>query len=245
MSAGDDALRETAANRGCRLVRSRVRTPGRGDYGRYGLKDAKTGREVMGFGKTGLTATREQIETFLRAGASAGWKSSLGAVPAKRKTGAKAAKSAPQSTSKPAPVPRLAIREARPADAEAIARLIAELGYDMPAADVRTRLAALRKAGLATLIAQRAKEVVGCLTLDMMTVLHRPKPVGRITMLVVAERWRGEGDGSALVGAAEAWLKAKGCGLVEVTSNRKRTRAHRFYELRDYERTSFRFAKTL
>ena len=57
MSAADDALRDMAENRGCKLVRSRVRTPGRGDYGKFGLKDAKTGKEVFGFGKKGLTAT--------------------------------------------------------------------------------------------------------------------------------------------------------------------------------------------
>lgn len=245
MSAGDDALREMAANRGCRLVKSRIRTPGRGDHGHYGLKEAKTGREVMGFGKKGLTATREEVEAFLRVGASAGWKSSLRAVPAKRGAGTQAAKSSPKSKPKPAPEPCLAIREARPADAEAIADLIASLGYKVAPEEVRVRLRALRKAGLPTLVAMRGKEVVGCVTLDMMTVLHRPKPVGRISMLVVAEQRRGQGDGAALVTAAEAWLKAKGCGLVEVTSNRKRTRAHRFYEQRGYERTSFRFVKML
>ena len=61
MSAGDDALREMAGNRGCKLVKSRIRTPGRGDYGRFGLKDLKTGREVLGFGLNGLTATGEVI----------------------------------------------------------------------------------------------------------------------------------------------------------------------------------------
>ena len=40
-------------------------------------------------------------------------------------------------------------------------------------------------------------------------------------------------------------LRAAGCGLVEVTSNAKRLRAHAFYERLGYERTSHRFAKQL
>ena len=64
-------------------------------------------------------------------------------------------------------------------------------------------------------------------------------------MLVVAERERGKGTGAALVAAVEARLKAAGCGLVEVTSNRKRQRAHAFYERLGYERTSYRFGKQL
>jgi len=64
-------------------------------------------------------------------------------------------------------------------------------------------------------------------------------------MMVVAERLRGQGIGGALVAEAEARLKAKSCGMVEVTSNRKRLRAHAFYERLGYERTSHRFAKTL
>ena len=78
MSATTGRLRELAANRGCKLVASRVRTPGRGDHGKFGLKDAKTGQEVFGFGKNGLTATPEEIERFLRGDAAAAWKSSVG-----------------------------------------------------------------------------------------------------------------------------------------------------------------------
>src|SRR5688572_17901095 len=60
-----EALREMAANRGCRLVRSRRRKPG-GDFGRLGLADLKSGKEVFGFGRKGLEATPEEIESFLR-----------------------------------------------------------------------------------------------------------------------------------------------------------------------------------
>ena len=279
MSAEDDALREMAANRGCKLVKSRRRKPG-GDYGRYGLKDAKSGKEMLGFGPDGLTATAREIKAFLRGGAAASWKSSLRSAAAARpappvrkaaraaktrpsppvRKSARAAKTRParahrpepprrqRRAAPPAPPPKPPrppkIREARPADAEAIARLLVELGYDVTAADVRRRLAALRRAGEPALVADRGG-VLGCLSWHVTPVIHRPRPVGRITMLVVAEAERGAGLGAGLVAAAEARLRERGCGLVEVTSNMKRMRAHAFYQRLGYERTSFRFAKTL
>jgi ribosomal protein S18 acetylase RimI-like enzyme len=48
-----------------------------------------------------------------------------------------------------------------------------------------------------------------------------------------------------MLAEAESRLAALGCGLVEVTSNMKRGRAHSFYERLGYERTSYRFAKAL
>jgi GNAT superfamily N-acetyltransferase len=48
-----------------------------------------------------------------------------------------------------------------------------------------------------------------------------------------------------LVEAAEDWCRERGCKLVEVTSNDRRTAAHAFYRHMGYERTSMRFAKTL
>lgn len=76
----DDMLREAAKARGFRLVKSRRRKPG-GDFGLYGLVDLKTGRECLGFGKDGLTATAEQVHAYLRGGEVAAWKRSLiGAV---------------------------------------------------------------------------------------------------------------------------------------------------------------------
>ncbi len=72
----DEQLREAARARGFRLVKSRRRKPG-GDFGRYGLVDLKDGRECMGFGKDGLTATAEEVLTYLRGGEVASWKRSL------------------------------------------------------------------------------------------------------------------------------------------------------------------------
>jgi ribosomal protein S18 acetylase RimI-like enzyme len=273
LSEEADALREMAANRGCRLVRSRRRKPG-GDFGRYGLKDARTGKEILGFGSKGLAATASEIEDYLRGGAAANWKSSLGAaskakpVPEPRKRdktavpGAKQARSTetkrarvapPPSAARPvkagkarppAPPPEPMIREARPKDAATIAGLIAELGYETSEADVRRRLTQLRKAGEPALVAD-LEGVVGILTWHVTPVLHRPRPVGRITMMAVAAGARGKGIGAALLAAAEARLNERGCGLVEVTSNMKRLRAHGFYGRAGYERTSYRFMKPL
>lgn len=131
------------------------------------------------------------------------------------------------------------IREGAPQDAPAIAALIAALGYEVSEADVRARLA---DAG--ALVADRGG-VIGVITTSVMNVLHRPRPVGRISMLVVAEAARGGGIGAALVAAAESRLRSRGCGLVEVTSNSRREGAHAFYERLGYARTSFRFARTL
>ncbi len=235
MKAAAEALRELAGNRGCKLVASRVRTPGKGDHGKFGLKDAKTGRALFGFGGKGLTATPEEIEHYLRGDGASAWKSSVG------KAGKKArARAAPA----PKPEPPLSIREARPADAEAIAALIVALGAEATPADVKRRLAVLKKAGLPVLVAERG-EIAGVLTTSSAQVLHRPRPVGRITMMVVAEKLRGQGIGRALLAEAEKRLAAMGCGLIELTSDTRRLRAHAFYERLGYERTSHRFSKTL
>jgi GNAT superfamily N-acetyltransferase len=221
------------------LVSSRIRTPGRGDYGRFGLKDARTGREVFGFGKSGLTASAAEIEAHLRGDSGSAWKSSVGKAAPKVRT-----KAQPKPAPKPKAAPKLVIRDARPNDARAIAALIVALGYEVTAAEVKQRAAAVGKAGQHVLLADRGG-VIGVLTTSLTQVLHRPRPVGRISMMVVAEAERGHGIGAALVAEAEARLAAAGCGLIEVTSNVKRLRAHAFYERLGYARTSYRFAKQL
>lgn len=134
----------------------------------------------------------------------------------------------------------------RPADARdcpALAALIGQLGYPVAVDDLAQRLAGLAREGRPVLVAEIDGTVVGCLSTSVMHVLHRPKPVGRISMMVVDEGLRGGGIGTMLVRAAEAALVARGCGLIEVTSNLRREAAHGFYERLGYQRTSLRFAR--
>lgn len=135
------------------------------------------------------------------------------------------------------------IRPAAAQDCAALEGLIEQLGYKAAADDIAARLAEIRADGREVLVAEEGGRVVGCLSTSIMRVLHRPKPVGRISMMVVADGLRGQGIGAALVRAAEDWLVGQGCGLVEVTSNNRRTAAHRFYEKLGYERTSVRLAR--
>ena len=99
--------------------------------------------------------------------------------------------------------------------------------------------------GRVVLVAELDGNVVGCLSTSVMRVLHRPAPVGRISMMVVDETLRSRGIGARLVRAAEEALAAQGCYMVEVTSQVRRIEAHRFYQRLGYEQTSVRLAREL
>jgi len=137
------------------------------------------------------------------------------------------------------------IRAAEVRDGTAISSLIEQLGYRATGEDVAERLAAMAGEGQVVLVAELDGRVVGCLSTSIMRVLHRPAPVGRISMMVVDEGCRSRGIGAALVRAAERSLAERGCYMVEVTSHVRRTEAHRFYEKLGYERTSVRLAREL
>ena len=64
-----DELRAIAEHRGMKLVRSRKRTPGVGDYGKFGLTDAAD-KPLLGIGEQGLTASAADIARYLRGGAA-------------------------------------------------------------------------------------------------------------------------------------------------------------------------------
>ena len=139
----------------------------------------------------------------------------------------------------------LVIRNARPDDAPALAALLAELGFPAPVTSIAARLEVMLGADEVVLVAVQDGKLLGLLTVHITPVLHRPTPVGRLTALIVTEGARGRGVGRELVEAAERFLAARGCALVEVTSNQRLTDAHAFYERLGYEATSLRFKKSL
>jgi len=138
------------------------------------------------------------------------------------------------------------IREANEEDAPELARLLTALGHATDAGQVRARWPAWREEGNTALVAAREDgTLAGVATLHRTWVLHRPKPLGRVTSLIVDEPDRGAGIGRSLVSASEAWLAGAGCGMLEITSNHLLVDAHEFYRHLGYEQTSARFMKRL
>lgn len=250
-----DALAESARNRGLKLVRSRVRTPGNRRFGKVGLTDG-SGRPILGMDEKGPTATPEEVEDYLRNLGAKDWGASLDVAVLPRKRKPKQSREAANDTElehepkrvlppPPKPSPKLKIREAKPSDVPRLVELIHFLGHEIDEKAVRRNLKALGKTGELPLVASLDKRVVGMCGVGRRIVIHRPALLGRITALVVAEEAQGHGIGRMLVEAAEERMRNAGCKLVEVTSNDRRTAAHAFYRHMGYERTSIRFAKKL
>jgi GNAT superfamily N-acetyltransferase len=256
-----DSLAEAATNRGLKLVRSRVRTPGKRRFGKVGLTD-RGGRPVFGMDAKGPIAKPEDVEDYLRNLGATDWGASLdvAVLPRKRKPTkirnapandteperrAPGAVARPKPAPKPKPPPKPAVRDAKPADAARLVELIEDLGHQIDEKALRKNLAALKKSGELPLVATLGKQVVGLCGVNRRITVHRPFPIGRISVLVVSEEAQDHGIGRMLVEAAEDWCRKRGCKLVEVTSNDRRTAAHAFYRHMGYQRTGMRFGKDL
>lgn len=255
-----DALAEAARNRGLKLVRSRVRTPGKRRFGKVGLTDAR-GKPVFGMDDKGPAAKPEDVAEHLRNLGARDWGASLdvAVLPRKRRPAKRARTAAndteparkpapppkPPKPPKPRPEPKLRIRDAKPSDVPLLTELIRLLGHQIDEKSVRKNLAKLAKTGEPPLVATLDKKVVGQCGFHRMTALHRKDPVGRITLLVVSQDKRREGIGRTLVEAAEARLRKLGCGRVEITVGDRRSEAQGFYRHLGYDRDSIRYFKYL
>jgi GNAT superfamily N-acetyltransferase len=119
------------------------------------------------------------------------------------------------------------VRQAHEGDAEVIARLLEELGYPSPPAQVRERLHALSDADLVLL----AGDGAGLVALHRIPRIAEGGQFARITALVVREGWRGQGVARRLLEEAEGAARAWGCQLLEVSAGRRpeRDAAHAAY----------------
>jgi ribosomal protein S18 acetylase RimI-like enzyme len=132
------------------------------------------------------------------------------------------------------------IRRARREDVAAIVALLADdpLGRERetnadPPPDVYRQafddIAA--QGGNFLFVAERRGTVTGCLQLTIIPGLsRRGMKRGLIEAVRIGAACRGQGVGEELVRHAIEIARAAGCGLVQLTSDRSRTDAHRFYE---------------
>ena len=140
----------------------------------------------------------------------------------------------------------IAVRDVTPADAAAVAALLAELGHATGAPAIPARLEALRREGGAAFLALGERgEALGLIALAAHAVLHAAGPVALITALVVTGDARGRGVGRRLVDRAKRWAAARGCVRLTVTSAERRADAHAFYPACGLAYTGRRFATTI
>ena len=138
----------------------------------------------------------------------------------------------------------VAIRDAVPGDADAIARLCGQLGYPAESSDMPRRLARLSDDPNArALVATSGADVVGLVTVHLRNTINHEAPIGQITLLVVDEAIRSRGAGRALVQAAETWAQSRGTRRITVTTALDRAGAHAFYEKVGYSHTGRRYGK--
>jgi GNAT superfamily N-acetyltransferase len=139
----------------------------------------------------------------------------------------------------------LTIRDALPADAVAIARLLGQLGYPTGAGAVESRLERLIIVGDRVVVAELEDQVVGLAHLHVSPSIEYEQPAAKLSALVVDESHRGAGIGRALVEAMEREAGARRCALLFLTTAAQREDAHEFYRRVGLEETGKRFAKRL
>jgi len=137
------------------------------------------------------------------------------------------------------------IRDARPADAAAIARLLAQLGYPAEADAVASRLDRLLIVGDRVVVAELDGAVVGLAHLQVTPAIERDRPAAKLGALVVDETHRGHGIGRLLVETMEEEARRRGCELLFLTTSERRDDAHAFYERVGLEHTGRRYGRTL
>jgi ribosomal protein S18 acetylase RimI-like enzyme len=134
----------------------------------------------------------------------------------------------------------LIIRKANKEDLQAIVRLLAddELGSQreryvepLPANYFEAFTAIEAQVGNQIILAIDGQTVIGCLQLTIIPGLVRlGMKRAQIEGVRVDKRYRRKGIGESLFEEAIAIAKSEKCGLVQLTTDKQRAEAHRFYE---------------
>jgi GNAT superfamily N-acetyltransferase len=131
----------------------------------------------------------------------------------------------------------ISIRRATAPDVERLVALLAELfsieaDFHPDAGRQRRGLALLLEAPLRSvvLVAERAGEVVGMVTVQLVVSTAEGGPSGLVEDMVVAAPARGSGIGRLLLDAAEGWARERGARRLQLLADRENAPALRFYE---------------
>ena len=122
--------------------------------------------------------------------------------------------------------------------------LVAELGYERPAAEAAAAVAAIGP-NERVVVADLDGAVRGFASAAVVPFFHDGSRRLRLTAIAVAPSYRGRGLGRSLVSALEGWGRERGCSLVEVTSAESRADAHAAYRALGFAEAPRRFTRRL
>jgi N-acetylglutamate synthase-like GNAT family acetyltransferase len=138
------------------------------------------------------------------------------------------------------------IRDARPEDAQALARLVRQLGYPTSVEAIAQRVNRLAASNADRLVvAELDEQVVGLASVHVSFSVEYDEPAAKLSAIVVDEGCRRHRIGEALVRAMENEARERGCCLIFLTTAEHRADAHEFYRRLGFEETGRRFAKSL
>lgn len=145
----------------------------------------------------------------------------------------------------------VAVRMAAPDDWVAIAGLLVELGRGVAAGTAgdpthRQSFAGhLRQLGNVTLVAELDGEVVGVVDMEYHQRLGDHRPQARVNDVVVTERARGTGVGTALLQRAEELARKRGCFRMALVTATWRETSMAFYRREGWQHYGAWFVKPL
>ena len=122
--------------------------------------------------------------------------------------------------------------------------LIADLGYERPAAEAAAAVAAIG-AGERVIVADVDGVVCGFASGAVVPFFHDGSRRLRLTAIAVSPSHRGRGLARSLMSELERWGREQGSSLVEVTSAERRADAHAAYRALGFEEAPRRFTRRL
>ena len=133
--------------------------------------------------------------------------------------------------------PQVALRPARPSDAEAIAALFTEEGYPAGTSDIVARLEQFRTPRSRVIVAEHDGAILGFIAVHAMARFEHDDWIVRILALVVDAGARERGVGRALMAEAERIGVELGAAFVELTAGHHRPEARQLYDSLGYDAT--------
>lgn len=119
---------------------------------------------------------------------------------------------------------------------DALGKLREDLGLPLNPRYLEAFAAIERDPNQLLAVADQDGQVVGCVQLTFIPGLSRTGMWrGQIEAVRVASSQRGSGLGKAMMQWAIARCRTRGCGLVQLTTDKRRADAHRFYEALGFE----------